>query len=243
MSDSVKKLITAGYFATPPWVRASVRKSGHFMRGLSAKKPSFVIIGTGRSGTNYVADYLTAAGHSCTHERYFTMDGPVFRDKQQAFTPEGDASWLAVPFLPLEGVRVVHQTRHPLSVIKSLLKIGFFHPEHYERHRRFIDFATKHFTLSDTPLQSAVRWYIEWNAKCMEITSNQYRVEDFHDRTDEISRWLGFEERLPKLDISTKTNAKRVVVKPEENDILEEIKKLPEYPQLVEISQKLGYDV
>ena len=243
MHNSVKKLVAAAYFATPPSIRATVRKSKHFVNGLSAKKPAFIIIGTGRSGTKYVADYLTAAGHKCHHESFFTVDGPAYRSGQDEHSEEGDASWLAVPYLPIDGIRVAHQTRNPLDVIKSLLKIGFFHPEHYERHRRFIDFAIKYFETSDTPLQSATRWYIEWNKKCMAITSNHYRVEDFHDRTDDISRWLGFETPLPHLKISQKTNTKRVVVKPEEIDLLNEIKKLPEYAELVEVSKKLGYDI
>jgi len=141
-----------------------------------AKKPAFVIIGTGRCGTNFVADYLTAAGHPCSHERFYRPTGPLYGATATRVTSEGDSSWLAVPYLPASGIIAIHQTRAPLPVIKSFLKLGFFHPEHYARHKRFVDFAQAHFEFSDDPLRSAMRWWLDWNKKCTQIAELAARL-------------------------------------------------------------------
>lgn len=80
----------------------------------------FLVTGVGHSGTGWAARVFTELGHPCGHERWHTpapyagMDGP-------------DASWLAVPRLPLlpAGVPVVHLVRDPLAVVRSMLRIGF----------------------------------------------------------------------------------------------------------------------
>lgn len=209
---------------------------------VGVRKPAFVIIGTGRCGTNFVADYLTAAGHPCGHERFYRPTGPVYSPGQTQTTREGDSSWLAVPFLPEAGVRVVHQTRAPVAVIASFLKLGFFHEEHYSRHKRFVDFARRHFDFSDDPTRSAARWYIEWNEKCAAITDRQFRLEDFRNRIDRLGDWLGLDAPLPTLDLPVDTNTKTARVDVLEDDLRERLRRLPEFPKLVDLSYRLGYD-
>lgn len=210
---------------------------------IGAKKPAFVIIGTGRCGTNYVADYLTAAGYPCGHERFYRPSGPIYGAEETRVTPEGDSSWLAVPYLPDSSITVVHQTRAPLPVIKSFLKIGFFHPEHYARHKRFLDFANPHFKLSDDPLRSSMRWWLEWNEKCAAVTDKHLRLEDFHARTQQLSDWLGFDTPLPKLDLPADTNSKRNVVGALTDDIESRIRSFPEYSRLSDLAAGLGYEI
>ena len=92
---------------------------------LLAKKPVYAIVGTGRCGTGYSAEFLTQAGIPFCHEGYYTFDGPKLRNGRRNHEAIGDASWLAVPYLPDPEVTVVHQLRHPLDVIRSLYNIGF----------------------------------------------------------------------------------------------------------------------
>src|SRR5688572_3038641 len=81
-----------------------------------AAPPRFVIVGTGRCGTTYTAELLTQSGVPCGHESIFSYTGMNY-----CFGYEGDASWLALPHLGgYQGI-VVHQTRHPLAVINSLM--------------------------------------------------------------------------------------------------------------------------
>lgn len=86
----------------------------------------FVVVGTGRSGTGYMSNLLTACGIPCGHEQVFgpaqaTRAEPVVWGKWEA-----DASWLAVPRLPMLGVPVVLVTRHPLPTVRSMVRIGQF---------------------------------------------------------------------------------------------------------------------
>lgn len=224
-------------------LRHVLQNVGDRMASVNAKKPAFVIIGTGRCGTNYVADYLTAAGHPCGHEQFYRPTGPLYRKSEVTIATEGDSSWLAVPYLPETGIRVVHQTRAPLLVIRSFLKLGFFHDEHYSRHKRFVDFAKVHFDFSNDPLQSAMRWWIEWNEKCQKITDQHFRLEDFHDTTEQLSEWLGFDKPLPSLSLPTDTNTKQSLIEISIDEISVKIQEYPEYPRLVSLAARLGYEL
>ncbi len=88
----------------------------------------FVITGTGRSGTGYCAAVLRAVGVDCGHERIFRPgNGSV--GCMSALRTEGDASWLAVEYLPAlkhEGVTIIHVVRNPLDVVSSLVGMRFF---------------------------------------------------------------------------------------------------------------------
>lgn len=79
------------------------------------REPEFVIAGTGRSGTGYIAAVLNAAGIRTGHEQWF--------NPHQLKSPKlvGEASWIATNHLDdYDGV-VFHQIRHPLKVIRSLI--------------------------------------------------------------------------------------------------------------------------
>lgn len=245
MSEQISKKGFSGRVArlVPLDLRYALQDFGDRLAHIGAKKPAFVIIGTGRCGTNFVADYLTAAGHSCGHERFYRPTGPLYRAGETRLTSAGDSSWLAVPYLPDSGITAVHQTRAPLPVIKSFLKIGFFHPEHYAQHKRFIDFTRPHFTPSDDPLRSSMRWWLEWNEKCTAITDKHFRLEDFHARTGQLAEWLGFDEALPDLDVPADTNTKRQVVATSADEIETRIRSFPEYPRLVDLAARLGYEI
>ncbi len=92
--------------------------------GAAAPLHPFVVTGCPRSGTHYLSEVLTRVGLICRHEAVF---GPSARSFDGFGGAHGDSSWLAVPFLaqlPADAV-VLHQTRHPLEVVRSLLGIGF----------------------------------------------------------------------------------------------------------------------
>lgn len=81
------------------------------------REPRAVIVGTGRSGSGYVARVLDAAGIRCGHESWWNPFGT------RADGLAVDSSWCALP-LGLDGYTglVWHQLRHPLDVVSSLGK-------------------------------------------------------------------------------------------------------------------------
>jgi hypothetical protein len=93
----------------------------------------FVVTGTARSGTAYLGALLDGLGLRCGHEDVF---GPRTRSFDGWHGRDGDSSWLAAPFLgDLGDALVLHQTRHPLKVVRSLVGVRFF----ADRSRAFLD--------------------------------------------------------------------------------------------------------
>lgn len=80
-------------------------------------EPRAVICGTGRHGSGYIARVLCAAGVPCGHEQWW--------NPHHARVPglAVDSSWCAAPFLQWAPSTVWHQTRHPLDVVSSLVKL------------------------------------------------------------------------------------------------------------------------
>lgn len=89
----------------------------------------YVITGTGRCGTGFIARYLTSAGVTCGHERFFSTGGAKQAEINALYLHhlQGESSWLAAPYLGhflLVDAKIIHLVRHPRKVIKSALKVG-----------------------------------------------------------------------------------------------------------------------
>jgi len=101
----------------------------------------------------YVASWLMRdyAAAPLIYVRRATKDVPKLLNPKRDFRAVGDASWLAVPFLPRSNVIAIHQVRNLLSAIRSFYSIGFFDSHLYERHRRFVDIADFRIALAPYP--------------------------------------------------------------------------------------------
>lgn len=143
--------------------------------------PRAVIIGTGRSGTRYMSRLITeASGHaSCGHEAWFRAAG----DPEPGF--DLDASWLALPAIE-SGTwagPVVHVVRHPVATVRSLLRTEFF--------GAIVDTAYPSFALAHckaaadalaiSPVDAAVAFWANWNARCATVANLTIRLEDVSD--------------------------------------------------------------
>lgn len=134
----------------------------------------FVVVGTGRCGTTYTAELLQRAGIPVDHKAVFTEKGPMPVERL-----EGDASWMAVPYLDRFSGAILHQVREPLAVIDSLLDLGLFaSPFTDEIHRPWRRFLESHFTLCGDPVLDAMRFYVQWNARCETHADLRIRIED-----------------------------------------------------------------
>jgi len=106
----------------------------------------YIITGTGRCGTLFVANFLTSAGIVCTHEAVFTPMGlefalDVLSGREQAISSSisrgenlsdyemdsfADSSYMSAPFLGQFNSKVIHLVRNPYKVISSFLGLGYF---------------------------------------------------------------------------------------------------------------------
>ncbi|MDX1619822.1 MAG: hypothetical protein R3320_02450, partial [Nitriliruptorales bacterium] len=146
---------------------------------------------------------LAAAGLTIGHERVF---GPETERFSGFGGRDGDASWLAVPFvdqLPDEVV-VVHQVRHPAAVVGSLLGIRFF----AERSERALQLdaafaATKYAgrrLLATVGLRRTVgappRSHRRYRSFVAEHLPDAWRAGNETDRA--LTYWVGWNRRLER---------------------------------------------
>jgi hypothetical protein len=196
----------------------------------------FLVTGCSRSGTKYIATLLSRAGHHCRHERVFNIsrlsnhEGPL---ETLRFWDEdvGESSFLAVPYLDRlpDGMKVFHQVRHPVEVIRSHLGLRFFAPVYqpsedlafnHPEILRVIDICCPEVLHDADELLRCMRFWTYWNraieekAELEQLSYFRYRVEDMglpllREIVDRIG---GTDDRTvlesALADVSTSTNSK-----------------------------------
>lgn len=123
----------------------------------------FVVTGCPGSGTKYIAQLLTHCGVATGHEQAFKHGWPDGRLRigrhEQA---RGESSWYAVPFLPMLDMVTVHQTRHPLKAIRTL--VGMIHWRENMWHQPlFQELVPAVFDYTDNPVLWSARFWLDWN--------------------------------------------------------------------------------
>lgn len=140
-------------------------------------EPELAVVGTGRSGTGFISEALSAVGVKCGHEQWWNVHG--------AHAPGllADASWIATNYLDEFDGKVWHQVRNPLAVIASMVGNELFDPDDdrpdwvvpYESERRKWAGYDPDWSRERKAL-SVVRHWWETAEKHAERT---WRVEDF----------------------------------------------------------------
>jgi hypothetical protein len=141
----------------------------------------FLVTGCPRSGTKYIAELFKALGVRMGHEDVFGVrQGLGGRPDWQDF--QGEASWLAVPHLPLDGVVVLHQVRHPLEFVRSA--VGYSDPGFLSDRRRRYPIpsvvglhAPEVYGPATQAERSATMWRV-WNARAEQHAALTFRIED-----------------------------------------------------------------
>lgn len=168
----------------------------------------FVVTGTGRCGTGFTSAVLTAAGVPVGHEEWFTVDPGRRRDDIT-----GDVSWLAVPDLDGFSGRVVHQVRHPLEVVRSLVGIGMFSNLAHGPYRWFMYAHLPGLTTDDET--DAIRWWVEWNERIEQHATMRVRLRDLDAAMfEEVCAHVGHPVPVERLEaavaaVGTGVNARR----------------------------------
>lgn len=146
----------------------------------------FIVTGSGRCGTKYMAELLTTAGTPCGHEMVHSYqtrpwDGLV-----------ADSSWMAVPHLD-GSVPVVLLVRHPLAVVKSLTEIGFLtgHDDGNPCHDVLRAFAPEVYEWPDHADRALDMWY-RLNVAAFRYAEMVLRLEAFGvEHLVRLLRWAG----------------------------------------------------
>ena len=105
----------------------------------------YIVTGTGRCGTLFMANLLTSMGFPCTHEAIFTPEGldkakRVIRQDEPAISSRisrgdnlsdyelklvAESSYMAAPFLKQFDAEVIHVVRNPSGVVASMISDSF----------------------------------------------------------------------------------------------------------------------
>lgn len=141
----------------------------------------WLITGTDRCGTDYIAQALRSVGVRCGHENVFSNTCPM-GDVALMDQFDADSSWLAVPYLTLphfSGLSVIHLVRHPKSVIDSMLRTRLWHEERKESYAwRFALPHLPEVMAWAAPECRAAHHYLKWNKMIEPYASWRHRVED-----------------------------------------------------------------
>jgi hypothetical protein len=139
----------------------------------------FIVTGCLRSGTKYASVLFSALGARCDHENVFGVEQAMGRRPVEWNGYDGDASFLAVPFLPLDDVVVLHQVRDPLEFVRSMCGIRFLSDHRAEK--PFPSCIGRHapevYAPPTEPERAAMLWRI-WNTRAEANATITYRVED-----------------------------------------------------------------
>ena len=155
---------------------------------------NYIVTGTGRSGTVYMARVLTDLGIPCGHESIFNQekDNNVISRFFGKMKPtiskvsdnygwvdlsqlKADSSYMAVPYLnrpSINEIPVIHVVRNPFAVISSfVMDLGYFknmanNPFNVEGHwEEWIFTHNPELNLTLDPIERACIHYVTWNER------------------------------------------------------------------------------
>lgn len=159
----------------------------------------FVVAGTGRSGTLYLARLLTACGLRTSHELahmpplplgpararevwkrrvrpHLATAGGGMGPRLEALVPfVGDCSWMCVPALPELTCTRVLVVRHPAATIDSMRRKRFLGAPYAPHTAAWL---RRNFELWDDGRNDEARFWVEWNDRALDHVELVLRLED-----------------------------------------------------------------
>jgi hypothetical protein len=189
----------------------------------------FICVGSGRSGTGWLAAILTKAGIRCGHEAVFSSAVALGERHARWAMPakedeppreyDADASWMAVARLPILGLPAILVLRHPLSVVRSQLELGNFRDDRAGAPWMQVIRRTRPEVFAETTeADRALAHWIAWNLWAALHARVVLRLEDLVHDTKPLAAelvLLGYDvdlenARLKTAPVNGKVALKRV---------------------------------
>lgn len=159
----------------------------------------YLVTGTGRCGSVYMARLLTSLGYMCGHESVFDykelkiaklrlerklplITSKTSKDRNEWFNPQkmvAESSYMAAPFLDdpcFDNVKIIHVVRHPLQVVSSHhMDINFFDDttKNLSDYKNFVFNHLPNLKTIDNKLERACYYYIYWNRMIEDKSKNR----------------------------------------------------------------------
>jgi len=194
-------------------------------------EPPFVIVGTGRSGSTYIARLLRECGIPCGHEQWWNP----FEKRTPGL--KVDSSWCVVPFLEAYRGVIWHQVRDPRACIASLLANEVQRPikPYWSLRQRLCSISE-----DQSELDKSVELYLTWNSECERFTNTRWRVEHVDGALlGKLCANLGYDVPGKKIEtalarVPNQCNHRASTIPLEWSD-------LEQYPHVIEMATRYGY--
>jgi len=136
----------------------------------------YIVTGTGRCGTNFLARLLTSAGVPCGRESVFNLS------LKKPGKLQADSSWMALPYLEKDvnrwkSAKIVHLVRNPWDIIRgwlfdfesvfSVWKTG----KAYRMTNHFLLNNTPGLKEIESPIDRCLHYYLYWNMRIERLPS------------------------------------------------------------------------
>lgn len=146
-----------------------------------------VVTGSGRSGTGWCSAILNSAGIFSGHENVFTpLSARPFAYVDWAGY-KADCSWLAIPRLPMFGVRAALVVRNPLDVVASMAHMGFGSEPHVNQFTHLA--AIEGGMYPD--LNGYLRFWVNWNQQGLAVCEAVFTLDQLLENPMTLTRWAG----------------------------------------------------
>ena len=181
----------------------------------------FIVVGTGRCGTNLLQQMFNGTGINCGHENIFNSS-VVNSVKQQYMSNTeyvAESSWVAVPYLDQpwidDRIKIIHLIRDPISVIKSFWDIEFFRNERINKHRNKLVYRNTTISAKNQDrLVSSVDHYFQWNMlikqklEKIDNPSIVFHLENLKENIEPLNTFLGVDLAYTDERFNTKQDEK-----------------------------------
>lgn len=229
------------------------------------KNLKFLVVGTGKCGTVYMANLLSAWDIPCGHESIFTNQG-LEEAKERLKDPNkikfsectialpkwvnlteiiADSSYMSAPFLDneiLKDTKIIHLIRNPIKVINSFIAGDYFDKVWPEITVPFQNFIKQYIPdLYENDLDKINRcalFYLRWSELIeKQIQNKEFIVHKIENDDLDLKDFLEI-EKIKEIKINKKINSWAV------NKNIFSIKNLNSEIQknLIEFSNKYGYN-
>ena len=209
---------------------------------------SYIVIGTGRSGTGFMSKLLTNNGIKCGHESIFgvTCDLNIYKKKMYNTDLNADSSWLSVPFIDEitklnDCIKFIHVVRDPIKVIKSFIELDLFNDNNFSS-SPYVTLINHYSNLDYTSqIDRVISYYVTWFKKIEGSDINKIVINLENIDYGNLSNFLGVTINPLNEKVNTKVGKKSKIII--ESELIKEVKDSPLYSELYEISKKYGYEI
>jgi hypothetical protein len=207
----------------------------------------FVVTGTPRSGTKYLATVLRRLGIDCWHERSFNPWYVMTEAYRLNDRPWGDSSWLAAPFLHLlpADTKVFHVVREPLDALNSIIgtrQLNKPRPSDFQQFLAMHCWNDERHTSIDVGLDAQTFW-VRWNRMIEDSgrVSLRFRVDEISSALPVIVSEIGA-SHLTGQDIAVAVEAVPKDVNTREHRCPVRLVRSDLTTECVDAARRYGYD-